>query len=177
MVKVFTLGLSSIKTAPVPASGAMAADADLAQLGYTNQNSATLTMETPEKSEFFAEEVDDPVLISQKAGAITLEFDLMNPAPETLVTLMGGTASKSDVSLTDNDTWSAPDTVPNIELSIRVTPKQGFAFDIPRASIAATINGNFTTSELTLVHVVATAMTPTGSSAAKKLILKKLATS
>ncbi len=177
MVKVFTLGLSSIDAGTVPADGSMQTDANLTNYGYTNQNSAKLTMETPDKTEFHAEEVDDPVLISQKAGAVTVEWDIMNPSPETLVAFCGGTASKSSQSLTDNDTWEAPDDVPNIEKSIKVTPKQGFIVKMPRANVIGTVSGNFTTGELLLLHVVATALKPTGTNAAKKLILEKKSTS
>jgi hypothetical protein len=172
MVKVFTLGLSSIKGGSVPADGSMQTDANLNDYGYTNQNSAVLNMETPEKTEFHAEEVDDPVLVSQKAGAITVEWDIMNPAPETLVSFCGGTASKSVNTLTDNDQWEAPDTVPNIEMALKITPRQGFIVSIPRANVVGTVTGNFTSGEIVLLHVVATALTPTGTNAAKKLILK-----
>lgn len=173
MVKVFTLGLSSIKGGAVPADGSMQTDENLSDYGYTNQNSATLTMETPEKTEFFAEEVDDPVLVSQKAGAVTVEWDIMNPSPETLAAFMGGTAGKTSQSATDNDKWEAPSTVPNIEMALKITPKQGFIVSIPRANVVGTLSGNFTTGEMVLLHVVATALTPTGTAAAKKLILTK----
>lgn len=177
MVKVFTLGLSSIKGGAVPADGSMQTDANLSDYGYTNQNSATLTMETPEKTVFYAEEVDDPVLVSQKAGKVTVAWDIMNPSPETLEAFMGGTASKSVQTLTDKDMWEAPSTVPNIEMALKVTPKQGFVVSIPRANVVGTLSGNFTSGEMVLLHVEATALTPTGTNAAKKFILTKKAAS
>ena len=175
MVKVFTLGLSSIEAGAVPSDGSMQTDANLTNYGYTNQNSATLTMETPDKTEFHAEEVDDPVLISQKAGAVTVEWDIMNPSPETLAAFMGGTAGKTVNTLTDNDKWEAPSTVPEILMALKITPRQGFIVSIPRANIVGTLSGNFTTGELVLLHVTATALVPVGTNAAKKLILSKKA--
>lgn len=172
MVKVFTLGLSKIEMGAIAQDGGMGAT--LAQLGYTNQNSAQLTMEIPTATEFFAEEVDDPVLVSKKAGAITFAFDIMNPAPETLEQLMGGTAGKSDDSLTDKDQWEAPDSVSDVELSLKITPKQGYCFAVPRASISANLTGNFAASSLMLLHVEAKVMTPT-KTGTKKMTLTKVA--
>lgn len=172
MVKVFTLGLSSIKTAAIPSSGEMAADSDLTQLGLTNQNSANLNMEVPENTEFNAEEQEDPVLISRRAGAVTVEFDLMNPSPEDMVTLMGGTASKSSSELQENDQWEPPVDVPSIERAIKVTPKQGFGIAIPRADITATFGGVYTKTELMLVHVVARVMAPTNANTKRFKLFK-----
>ena len=172
MVKVFTLGLSKIETADIPNDGSMASDNDLSQLGLTNQNSATLNMEVPEETEFMAEEKDDPVLISKKAGAVTVEFDLMNPSPEDMVTLMGGTASKSSESLTENDQWEPPTEVPTIERAVKVTPKQGFGIAIPRANITATFGGTYTKTELMLVHVVAKVMAPTSATTKRFKLFK-----
>lgn len=172
MIKAFTLGLSNIKTAAVPSAGTMPADTDLTQLGLTNENSAVLNMEVPEETEFRAEEKDDPVLVSKKAGAVTVEFDLMNPSPEDMVTLMGGTASKSEQSLADNDQWEPPTDVPNIELAVKVTPKQGFGIAIPRASITATFGGTYTKTELVLVHVVAKVLAPTGTNVKRFKLFK-----
>lgn len=171
MVKVFTLGLSKIEFGAVAADGDMGSS--LAQLGYTNQDSATLTMEVPTATEFFAEEVDDPVLVSKKAGAIAFAFDLMNPSPEVLSQLMGGTAGKSSSGLPDNDQWEAPDSVSDIEQSLKITPKQGYEFSVPRASISANLTGNFAASSIMLLHVEAKVLTPT-KSGVKKMTLKKI---
>lgn len=165
MVKVFTLGLSKIEMGDIANDGGMGSS--LSQLGYTNQDSAQLTMEVPQATEFFAEEVDDPVLVSKKAGAITIAFDLMNPAPETLALVLGGTAGKSDQQLTDNDQWEAPSSVGDIEQSLKVTPKQGYVFEIPRASISANLTGNFASGSLMLLHIEAKVLTPTKSGVSK----------
>jgi hypothetical protein len=170
-VKVFTLGLSKIEVGNIADDGGMGTT--LEQLGYTNKDSATLTMEVPEKTEFFAEEVDDPVLVSKKAGAITIAFDIMNPSPEVLQKVMGGTISKSEGSQ-ENNKWEAPSTLQDIELSMKVTPKQGFVFDIPRASISANLTGNFAAGSLLLVHVEAKVLAPTKANTSK-LTLTKLA--
>jgi hypothetical protein len=171
MVKVFTLGLSKIEMGAIGNDGGMGST--LSQLGYTNQDSAQLTMEVPTATEFFAEEVDDPVLVSKKAGAITFAFDIMNPAPEVLAQMLGGTAGKSEPTLADNDKWEAPDSVSDIEQSLKITPKQGFIFEVPRASISANLTGNFAASSIMLLHVEAKVMTPTNTST-KKMTLTKV---
>lgn len=168
-VKVFTLGLSKIEAGAIANDGGMGSS--LEQMGLTNQDSAQLTMETPTSTEFFAEEVDDPVLVSKKAGAITFAFDLMNPSPEVLQKLIGGKISKSEGSQ-ENDKWEAPEVVQDIELSIRITPKQGFIFEIPRASISANLNGNFAASSLLLLHVEAKVLAPTKQDTSKMSLIK-----
>ena len=163
MIKVFTFGLSKIEMADCPSTGAMAADKDLVNMGYTNENSAQLTMEVPDSTEFNAEEVEDPVLIIKKAKSVTVEWDIMNPSPDDMVRLMGGTASKSEASLSDNDQWEPPIDEPTIEQCLRVTPKQGLGISIPRADITATFGGTYSKSELVLLHVSAKVMAPTAS--------------
>lgn len=162
--KVFTLGLSKIEMGDIAQDGGMGTT--LAQLGYTYKDSCTLTQEDPETNDFYAEEVDDPVVSISKAGKSTINFQLMNPSPEVLVTLMGGTASAS-VQAGDNDIWEAPDTLPEIEQSVRITPSQGYQLDIPRAKVVAKIIGDFKKTALMLIDVTLTVMQPTKTSTAK----------
>ena len=160
--KVFTLGLASIK------GGAVGAQASaLAEFGYTYQDSCKMTQEDAETTDFFAEEVDDPVVSTSRAGKTTFEFSLMDPSPDTMKDLMGGTASKSSTELTDNDQWEATDKAPNIEMQLEITPEQGLKFAIARAKIEAKINAEFSKKGILLIDVKATVLKP---STGKKIV-------
>lgn len=163
--KVITLGLSKIEV------GTIAQDGDIAstfeQLGYTYQDTCTMTQDDPETNEFYAEEEDDPVAAITKGGKVNFNFSLMNPSPEALVALMGGTASKSVNTLDDNDTWEAPNSVSQVEKSVRITPVQGYRIDIPRMKLTAKFNAEFKKSGIFLVEVAGTVLVPTKSGVKK----------
>lgn len=134
-------------------------------LGYTNEGSASLNFEEPEKTEFFAEEVDDPVLVFKKAGKITVDFDVMNPDVDTLQELMGGSArlnttNAAATGTAENNVWLAPGTSVQVEKALRITPRQGFQIFIPRADITARMGDNLTKTELLVLHVSATVLAP-----------------
>lgn len=58
--QVYTLGLSKIEIGDIAEGGGMGTT--LEQLGYTLQDSCSMTQENPQTTEFLAEEVDDPVI-------------------------------------------------------------------------------------------------------------------
>ena len=157
--KKYTLGLSKIELGPIGEDGDMGSN--LAQLGYTYQDSATFTGEDPELTEFYAEEVDDPVVQNSRAGKYTLNFQLMNPSADTMKTLMGGTVN------TSTGAWEAPNAQPRIELSCVITPAQGFKFVIPRMNIVAKVNATLSKTGMTLIDVAGTVLTPTKSGVSK----------
>lgn len=164
--KTYTYGLSKIEVGDIAADGGMGTT--LEQLGYTNEDSCTMTTEDPSDTEFNAEELDDPVLVVTKAGKTTFAFSLMNPSAEVMVKLMGGTAE------TDGS-WKAPAKMPVIEKSVRITPTQGFTIEVPRMKLVAKINGTFSKTGMFLIDVSGTVMTPTKEGEAK-LIAKLAAT-
>ena len=84
----------------------------------------------------------------------------MNPSVETLQTLMGGTIKKTGVGAEEHDTWEAPDVLPTIEKSVKITPLQGLKFAVPRLRIVAKLNGNFSKTGMMLVEVTGTVMKP-----------------
>ena len=158
--QVYTLGLSKIEIGDIAEGGGMGAT--LEQLGYTLQDSCSMTQEDPQSSEFFAEEVDDPVLSIDRGGKTTFNFSIMNPDPIVLKKLLGGEA-----------VWNAPNTMPVIEKSVKITPKQGLEFSIPRMKLVAKINGQFSRSNVFVIEVVGTVLVPTDGTTAK-MSAKKL---
>ena len=156
--KVYTLGLASIEVGEIAADGGMGTK--LQSLGYTYQDTAQMVTNDPTTTDFYAEEVDDPVVSISRAGSVQFKWSLMNPSVEVLQTLMGGTVTKTGDGGGENNTWEAPDVAPTIEKSVKITPLQGLKFDIPRLRITAKLNGNFSKTSMVLVEVTGTVMKP-----------------
>lgn len=152
-MKTYTIGCAEIAIGAIAEDGGMGAT--LASLGYTYQDTAKLSTEDPEVQDYYAEEVDDPVAEITKAGKTVFTWSLMNPDVEALAAVLGGTADAA------NNTWDAPDDVPSIEKSLRVKPKQGLTFEMPRVKIRAKINGDFSKKGILLVEITATVLQPT----------------
>jgi hypothetical protein len=151
--KIYTLGLEKIEMGEVGTDGGMGTT--LAQIGYTYEDTCTLTTEDPTDTEFYVEELDDPVAVISKQGKTTFSFSLANPSADTLKELMGGTVNSS------TGAWEAPTKLPTIEKSVKITPTQGFVITVPRMKIVAKFNANFSKTNMTLVEVTGTVLTPT----------------
>lgn len=154
MASLVTLGLSSIEVAPILGDGSIGTA--WTGLCLTYEDSCSMSEEDPTTQEFYCEESDDPVVSSTKRGKLTLNFSVMDADPDALVNLLGGTTSGTSPVV-----WESPDLIPVIERSIKITPKQGLTFKIPRASISAKLNSQFSKKGLFLIDVVATVLKPT----------------
>lgn len=157
--KTFTLGLSKIEIGDIATDGGMGST--LAEMGYTREGSCSLTQEDPEITDYFAEEVDTPVITIAKEGKFTFAWSIMNPSVSVLADLMGGTATA------ETDTWEAPSGAVTIEKSVKITPKQGFIFDIPRMSIVAKWNAPLSKTDIVAIECTGTVLEPTKSGVAK----------
>jgi hypothetical protein len=160
---MYTIGLSSIEVGDVATDGGMGTT--LAALGETYQNTCKFQQEDPETTDFYAEEYDDPVFSVSKAGKTTFTFSIMNPELATLKSVLGGTIVPENGGTPE--TWNAPSNMPIIEKSVRITPQQGIAFDIPRMKIVAKINGEISKKGLLLIEVTGTALIPEKAGLAK----------
>ena len=114
-----------------------------------------MTQEDPETTDHYAEEVDDPVVSISRGGKTNFAFSIMNPSVTVLADLLGGTADES------NGKWEAPDKIPVVEKSVRITPEQGLKFEIPRMKLVSKINGDFSKKGILLIEVAGTVMQPT----------------
>lgn len=151
----YTLGISAIELGNLATDGGPGTT--LAALGLTYEDSCKLAQDDPEVTEFFAEEVEDAVLTRSKKGKTTLTFQIMNADTTTLVALFGGSATGAS----PNKTWNSPDNTPTIEQTVRVTPIDGMKLVIPRGSVSAKLNGEFSRKGLFLIDVTVTALKPT----------------
>lgn len=155
MAEIITIGLKSLKLGDVGAQGGMGEQ--LTVLGQTYENTAILTQEEGDETEFFVEEVDDPIETISKKGSTTLEFAIVDMTPTTLVRVMGGTQSGTG----DQAVWSAPSDTPEIEQSIEIISKKNVKYEIARARIKARLDVNFSKQEIGLVRITAKVLTPT----------------
>ncbi|MDR2009956.1 MAG: hypothetical protein LBQ22_05695 [Bacteroidales bacterium] len=166
-MNVYTLGLSKIEVGDIASDGDMGTT--LATLGYTYQDTCTMTQDDPETTEHYAEEVDDPVVVLSRAGKTNFNFSVMDADLTTLAALLGGTVTGTG----DTAKWNAPDKLPVIEKSVRITPEQGLMFEVPRMKLTSKINATFSKSGIMLIDVVGTVLQPTktgiGKMAASKI--------
>lgn len=142
--RTFTLGLSQIQFGIPAADGGMSTD--LHTVGYTNQDSCTVTTDDPDVTEFYAEEVDDPVITKSKKGKSTLAMSIMDPSVDVLKEFLGG-------SIDEDGAWVDGEVYENIELSVRIIPDQGFVIDAPRVQINAKLNFALNNSSLATLDV------------------------
>ncbi len=150
MASIATFGLSKIE-----AKAVSAVDGDYKILGMTYQDTCTLTQNEPEEIEHYAEESDSPIVSVSRPGKIILSFSIMDADVDTLVSLLGGNKG-------ENGSWNAPEVIPSIEMSLRVTPKSGMVIEIPRARVVAKFNGSFSRSGVFLISVTATVLKAEG---------------
>lgn len=160
MANVITLGLAKIELGDPAADGGMGTV--LATLGYTYEDTCKMATDDPEITEFYAEEVDDPVVIKSKKGKTTLNFSIMNPGIDTLVSVLGGTKSGE----APNEVWNAPAQIPTINQSVKVTPDEGLAISIPNGYLTGKINGDFSRKGLFMIDVSIQVLTPTKAATA-----------
>ncbi len=125
MANVVTLGLASITFAG-------------SSLGLTYQDSCIVSQDDPETTEFYAEEEDEPIEITQRPGAIRANFQVMDPTA-TLAAKAG--TSEEGVLV--------------------ITPKKGLAITFNRAKVSYKLDGQYGRGGLFLISVSAIALKPT----------------
>lgn len=155
--QIYTIGLSKIEVGDIGADGAMGTT--LATLGYTYQDTCKMTQEDPETTDHYAEEVDDPVVSISRGGKTNFAFSIMNPSVMVMADLLGGKATEG--SGATKDKWEAPDKIPTVEKSVRITPEQGLKFEIPRMKLVSKINAEFSKKGILLIEVAGQVMQPT----------------
>jgi hypothetical protein len=124
MSNVVTLGLASITFKG-------------SSLGLTYQDSCTVSQDDPETTEFYAEEEDDPIEITERPGAIRANFQVMDPT--------AALAAKAGTSE---------------EGVLVITPKKGLAITFNRAKVTYKLDGQYGRGGLFLVSVSAIALKP-----------------
>lgn len=161
------MGVAKILFGTVADDGGMGTDLNIA--GYTLQDSCEVTPDDPETQEFYAEEVDNPVITKTKKGKINFKCSIMNPEIATLKQFLGGEVSE------DGKTWGDGDTYEDIEMSIRIVPDQGAAaIDLPRVKINAKFNMPLNNSSLVTLDVAGLVLQPEKEGVRRMYVHKEL---
>ena len=166
MATLVTLGLSKILGKVGEPTKCDFTETGYSVFGLTYEDTCTMSQDDPETTEFYAEEENDPIEITEKQGKITFAFSIMNPELDTLKRLFGGTVA--------TDVYEYPDTVSTVEESVIIVPKKGLKFQIPRMKLVSKINGEFSKKGLLLIEVTGTVLRPT-TTGLKKMYVKKIA--
>lgn len=166
-MNVITLGLSKILGKKEEPKTGDFTETGYTAYGLTYQDTAKMTQEDGEETEFYSEENDDPEEIISKAGKTQFSFSVMNPDTDTLKRLFGGEVQ--------TNVYAFPDAVADVEEALLIIPRKGLKFLVPRARLKAKLNGEFSKKGLLLLEVVATVQKPK-TAGLKKLYVTKIAT-
>lgn len=156
MAGQITTGVQAIAMGPIAVDGGMGTS--LTTLGYTDADATNnFTQDDPTIQDFTALEVNDPIFRKKIDGAKNLRFTILDPDPDAMVRVLGGSVSGS----APNKTWSAPLVDAAIEQSVEITPDVGLTLSIVRGYVTAKINHDFskTTGKLA-VDVIVSILTP-----------------
>ena len=154
------IGLTSIKMGNIAGDGGMGTS--LALLGYTTADTATLTTEEGQTTDFKVEEQDDPVesIVSEK-GKRTLNWSSYDVNVDALVKFFGGTKTAGPPAV-----WNAPASEIEQEQSLELITKNGWKIEIVRAKIVAKFQWNFQKTKLAQIDITATILVPTKANTA-----------
>lgn len=124
------IALDKIEVGTIEADGGVSAS--FAVLGRTFRESASITQEENETHDFEVEEQDEPIAsIITKKGTTTIKWELVDWDVDVLQKVWGGSVVSG--------AWHEPDSLPEVELSVRLTPRIGKPFTYPRCKITATL--------------------------------------
>jgi len=135
MAGTLTLGVSAIEMGPIASDGGPGTA--LTPLGLTDADSTnSFTQEDATTTDYNALESDTPVYQKSIAGKSTLIFTLLDPDPDSMVRVMGGTATGT----APNKSWNMPRGAVNIEQTVLLKSEIGMWLTIPRGKVTAKIN-------------------------------------
>lgn len=155
--KVFTIGLTKLEAAHVQANGAKPSSG-WEQHGNVYRDTLTLETSDPTVENYYEEELDKPVASQGTEGETTLAFEILRPSVADLVFWAGGSAD--DVTSGDGRVWNAPIGYVDKKLALKLTSKQGYIIEIPKAQIVASTTGGGSKSTPMRLKVSATVLVP-----------------
>lgn len=151
MASTITFGMSKIELGELTAAGGVATNFET--LGYSQEDSVTITTDDPEEIALNVEESDDPIFVKKKGGKTTIAFNVADPDLNVFEEMMGGTVASG--------TWSSPATLPTIERSVKLTPEQGLETTYTRVSLSAKWQPAAGKKGFGLLQISGSVLTPT----------------
>lgn len=125
-------GVASIEMGDINAGTGLGEN--YADVGDVYKGTAIVEEAEPTSNDHYAELKRDPVITVVENGNETIKFDLMDAGADTLVTLLGGTAT--DV-MGVADKWNKPASHVNVEKAFRITTDDGTIFEYNRVKVMA----------------------------------------
>ncbi|SEV88928.1 hypothetical protein SAMN05428988_0158 [Chitinophaga sp. YR573] len=150
------IGLKKIEFGDVAGDGGMGTA--LTEFGATVSDTAVLSNDSPNVTDFNIEEQTAPFFTATVDGKLSIKWSSYNVEPAALVRVKGGTVT---VDASGNNTWNKPADTPNIEVSCKVTMKDGTIIQIPRGNITAVFQWNLQKNKLAQVDLTLYALLPT----------------
>lgn len=154
MGRKVTIGLAKIEMGAKGTNDAMGTS--LSVIGETADGSCVIETADPEKFQIKVEESDNPIYVNTTQGETTITFQLAAPDLGQCAAVFGGTVSGT----APTETWSYPSSYISIEKSVKITPKVGLIFAIPRAQIDAKFTGGFGRADSLKIEVTVTVLQP-----------------
>lgn len=155
MTKVTTLGITSIRLGPVANDGGAGADNTLVVIGDTYEDTAEMVQDDPTKTQFFAEEYDTAFYTSVQNGKIVFNFGLAMADVDQIQAVFGGTVAAGPPK-----SWGMPSAFVTIEQTVKITPRVGLTFLIPRGLVTAKMGGKFSKKSPFIVSVSVEVLQP-----------------
>ena len=157
MAAKHAFGLAKIEYAPI------AGDGDVGtvwtEVGETALGTCQLTSTDPQTTDFNIEESDSPIESTISTPAeINVALSTYNISPDQLSALYGGTVVAGPPK-----EWFAPDILPELEYSFKLTDKKGGIWTIPRGKISSKLNVSFAKDKLGQLDINVKILQPTKS--------------
>jgi hypothetical protein len=148
-------GLAKIEYADIANDGG--AGTVFTEIGETVAGSCQLTSSDPQSTDFNIEESDSPVeSVVSTPAEISLATSTYDVSADQLVALFGGTKTAGPPV-----TWEAPDQLPELEKTFRLTDKKGNTILIPRGKIASKLGVSFAKDKLGQLDLTIKVLQPT----------------
>jgi hypothetical protein len=160
MSETRTLGLLKIEVSDIASDGGVGTT--FAALGKTYKDSAEIMGAEPEVLEHYSEESDDPEETLTYKGKVNIKFSIFDTDADTLVKVLGGTATGS----APNKVWNDGATAPAIEKSVKITPRSGKVVTFVRVKLVGKPNYKLSKNGIFLVDMIGTVLTPTKANTA-----------
>jgi len=147
----YTYGLTKIEFADILETGGPGTS--FSEIGYTNPGTTKFTTDKGTTNEKRCEELSSPLVSIPGDETIKVATQLIVADADTLALVLGGTSTLG--------VWSAPDSPPVIEQTVKVTPLSGMVWQINRGSISGGINATLSKDgDLFYVDVEITVLQP-----------------
>lgn len=165
-MSLVTIGLKSVGFGDIAVDGGPATV--FVTKFNTSVDSFSFTEEAPAKKEVLVEEQDLALYIKRTKGARSIKLNIADMDVATLAYLQGGTVTTA----TGLKTYSEPDSIVNVEKTVKITPEVGLSFIINRGLLTCVDTGNLGKNNEKLWELTVDVLLPTKTGVPGKTILE-----